>query len=147
VYVPIVFICFTKRHNTHFAGVILQKMQNIINYYTEYRKTHYVDNIGIAIENQRREEERNKIRRELLKLKAVRNTEKYVLLQDEKLTIYKQIEMCYDDVTGEQNDMLFETLCKRIETIESRQLELIKSEGVNVQLCEDNNINVITRLL
>jgi hypothetical protein len=25
------------------------KLQNIIQYYTEYRKTHYDDNIGIAI--------------------------------------------------------------------------------------------------
>lgn len=34
------------------------KLQNILNYYTEYRKTNYDNNIGITIENQRREEEK-----------------------------------------------------------------------------------------
>ena len=68
------------------------KLQNILKYYTEYRKNNYDDNIGIVIENQRREEKQKEIRIELQKLKVVKTAEKYMLLKDERYKIYKQIE-------------------------------------------------------
>ena len=68
------------------------KLQNILNYYTEYRKTHYDDNTGITIENQLREEGQKNINRELQKLQKVKTTEKYVLLRDEKTNICEKID-------------------------------------------------------
>ena len=97
------------------------KLQNILNYYTEYRKTHYDDNTGITIENQLREEGQKNINRELQKLKDVKQTEKYVLLINEKYKTHKEIEI--------------------------KQLEMIKTGRVNTDLLGDNNINALTRLV
>ena len=94
------------------------KLQNIIKYYTNYRKNHYDDNIGIAIENQRREEKQKEIHRELQKLKDVRTTEKYMLLKDERCKIYEQIE----DIIYENNEDKIESLCNSIEMIENKKL-------------------------
>ncbi len=136
------------------------KLQNIIQYYTEYRKTHYDDNIGIAIENQRREEEQKKIHKELQKLKDVKTTEKYVLLNNEKYNIYEQIEtyehdietyedkICENEVIIELNkkNETLEKLKTLYESIEKHQLETINTEGVNIKFLEDNNINVYLML-
>ena len=65
------------------------KLQNILNYYTEYRKTNYDDNIGITIENQRREEEKKDIDREVQKIKIIKRTEEYVSLHKEKCIIHQ----------------------------------------------------------
>ena len=131
------------------------KLQNILQYYTEYRKIHYDDNIGIAIENRRREEKQKEIHRELQKLKDVRTTEKYVLLNDEKYTICKDIETCVDRMYEHKEDMIElkkinetrEMLYNSIETIENKQLEIIKTEGVNTEFLENNNIDVIDVML
>ena len=136
------------------------KLQNIIQYYTEYRKTHYDDNIGIAIENQRREEEQKKIHKELQKLKDVKTTEKYVLLNNEKYNIYEQIESyehdidTYEDKICENEDIIelnekiktLEKLKTLYESIEKQQFETINTEGVNIKFLEDNNINVYLML-
>ena len=119
------------------------KLQNILQYYTKYRKNHYDDNIGIAIENQRREEKQKEIHRELQKLKKVRTTEKYMLLKDERYKIYEQIE----DIIYENNEDKIESLCNSIEMIENKQLQIIDTEGVNIKFLKDHNINVIKVLL
>jgi predicted nucleic acid-binding Zn-ribbon protein len=136
------------------------KLQNIIQYYTEYRKTHYDDNIGIAIENKRREEEQKKIHKELQKLKDVKTTEKYVLLNNEKYNMYEKIETyehdidTYEDKICENEDIIelnekiktLEKLKTLYESIEKQQLETINTEGVNIKFLEDNNINVYLML-
>jgi len=136
------------------------KLQNIIQYYTEYRKTHYDDNIGIAIENKRREEEQKKIHKELQKLKDVKTTEKYILLNNEKYNIYEQIETyehdieTYEDKICENEDFIelnkknetLEKLKTLYQSIEKQQLDTINSEGVNIKFLEDNNINVYLML-
>ena len=114
------------------------KMQNIIQYYTEYRKSHYTDTVGITIENQRREEKRKDIYKELKKLKDVKSKEKYVLLNDERRNIYEQIEAYECSVTDE----IFETLCTSLGEIEDKQLEIIKAEGINIKFLEDNNYKI-----
>lgn len=120
------------------------KLHNILHYYTNYRKNHYDDNIGIAIENQQREEKQKEINKELEKVKVVRTTEEYIWLNDEKYKIYEQIETSYD---GEINETI-ESLCKYMKFIENKQLQLIRTAGVNIEWLEDNNItNLVTRLL
>ena len=119
------------------------KLQNILQYYTKYRKNHYDDNIGIAIENQRREEKQKEIHRELQKLKKVRTTEKYMLLKDERYKLYEQIE----DTISENKEDKIESLCNSIEMIENKQLQIIDTEGVNIKFLKDHNINVIKVLL
>jgi len=131
------------------------KLQNILNYYTEYRKAHYDDNDGIAIENKRREEERLKVQEELQKLKEARATEKYVALSNEKDNLYEQIDT-YENIIYNDNDedpMELEKMNEAIAALYSsivsighQQLEIIKVEGVNIQFLEDNCINVMTVL-
>ena len=131
------------------------KLQNILKYYTEYRKNNYDDNIGIVIENQRREEKQKEIRIELQKLKVVKTAEKYMLLKDERYKIYKQIENFVNKTYEYKEDKIelkkinetIESLCNLLEVIENKQLLLIDSEGVNRKFLEDHNINVLTRLL
>ena len=131
---------------------IQDKLQNILQYYTTYRKEHYDDNIGIAIENQRREEKQKEIHKELQKLQEVRTTEKYIELKDEKYKIYQQIKKTYGkDTIGpnskKNKEDKINSLCNLLEIIENKQLHLIDSEGVNRKFLEDHNINVITKLL
>ena len=131
------------------------KLQNILNYYTEYRKTNYDDNTGITIENQRRKEERKDIDRELQKLINVKTNEKYILLNNEKYNTYKEIEIYEDRINEHKKDTIelnkinetLDVLYNSIETIKNKQLEMIKTEGVNTDLLGDNNINAITRLV
>jgi hypothetical protein len=132
------------------------KLQNILQHYTEYRKAYYDDNVGIANENKRREEVRMEIHRELQKFKNARETEKYVLLNNEKYKIYEQIE-AYEHIIYNDNDedavelkKINETLgilYDSIESIKHKQLEIIKTEGVNTKFLEDNNIDVMARLV
>ena len=131
------------------------KLQNILRYYTEYRKTHYDDNDGIAIENKRREQQQEEIRRELQKLQKVRETEQYVGLINEKAKIYEQIET-YENIIYNDNDEdsielkkineALGTLYSSIRSIGDQQLEIIKTE-VNVAFLEDNNISLIQTFL
>lgn len=94
------------------------RLQNIIQYYTEYRKTHYDDNIGIMIENQRREEEKKEINRELQKLQKVKTTEKYVLLRDDKTNICEKIDKTYEQMDeNEDNIELTKVLRETLESL------------------------------
>jgi len=136
------------------------KLQNILRYYTEYRKTHYDDNDGIAIENKRREQQQEEIRKELQKLQKVRETEQYVGLINEKAKIYEQIET-YEGIIDEIRDTYEEyntyedsydneevqIICDKIEklfgaikTIECKQLDVIKVNGIDTELLEDRKI-------
>jgi len=136
------------------------KLQNILRYYTEYRKTHYDDNDGIAIENKRREQQQEEIRRELQKLQKVRETEQYVALINEKAKIYEQIET-YEGIIDEIRDTYEEyntyedsydneevqIICDKIKklfgaikTIECKQLDVIKENGIDTELLEDRKI-------
>ena len=51
------------------------KLQNIIHYYTEYRKAHYVDNIEIDIDNKKRQQKQEEIDEQLEKIKNVKKLE------------------------------------------------------------------------
>ena len=122
------------------------KLQNILNYYTEYRKTNYDDNIGITIENQRREDKQKNINMELQKLKDVKKTEKYILLNNEKYNTYKEIDNYENRIYRHKEDAIelnkiIETLYNSIETIENKQLEIIKTVGINTEFLGDNIIN------
>jgi hypothetical protein len=131
------------------------KLQNILNYYTEYRKAHYDDNAGIAIENKMREENQIEIRKELQKLQDAKETKQYLVLSNEKSKIYEQIEE-YENIIYNDNDedtielkKINEALGKLYSSVESviqQQLDIVKTEGVNVEFLENNHINVMMRL-
>ena len=138
-------------------------LQNILQYYTEYRKTHFDDNIGIDIENKKRQKKQQDIDEEINKFENIKKTEEYVLLNDEKCKINKQI-LIYEDTVYEirntyeeykhYEDILddteevknicdkIETLYDMIETIEHKQLDIIKDNGIDTDLLENNNIKI-----
>jgi len=138
-------------------------LQNILQYYTEYRKTHFDDNIGIDIENKKRQKKQQEIDEEVNKFENIKKTEEYVRLNDEKCKINKQI-LIYEDTVYEirntyeeykhYEDILddteevkiicnkIETLYDMIETIEHKQLDIIKDNGIDTDLLENNNIKI-----
>jgi hypothetical protein len=134
------------------------KLQNILQYYTEYRKTHYDDIIGIEIENKKRQQKQEEIDRQLQKIKNIKKKEQYVLLTDEKNDINKQIiinednideiresyEDIYDDDSEEVKIMCdkIKKLYCIIEMIEHKQLDIIKENGIDTELLENNNIKI-----
>jgi hypothetical protein len=125
------------------------KLQNIIQYYSEYRKTHYDDNVGIAIENQRRKEKRKEIYIELQKIEDIKTTEKYVLLSDEKSNICKQLETYYDRMFENKDNMIniyetIETLEILYDSIANKQINIIMSAGINKELLDND---IITKRL
>ena len=125
------------------------KLQNIIQYYSEYRKTHYDDNVGIAIENQRRKEKRKEIDIELQKIEDIKTTEKYVLLSDEKSNICKQLETYYDRMFENKDNMIniyetIETLEILYDSIANKQINIIMSAGINKELLDND---IITKRL
>ena len=121
-----------------------EKLKNIIQYYDDFRKTNYVNNKAISIENQRRKEIQTNITLELQKIKDVKKTDKYMLLKTEKSKIYDQI-FTYEDNTDDENTYYDEidNLYNTIKTIEYKQLEIIKTNGINIKFLEDNDIKYI----
>lgn len=121
-----------------------EKLKNIIHYYDDFRKTNYVNNKTISIETQRRKEIQTNITLELQKIKDVKKTDKYMLLKTEKSKIYDQI-FTYEDNTDDENTYYDEidNLYNTIKTIEYKQLEIIKTNGINIKFLEDNNIKYI----
>jgi len=139
------------------------KLQNILEYYTEYRKSHYDDTISIEIENKKRQEKQQEIYKELQKLKNVKKTEEYILLIDEKNKINREI-IIYEDIIYEirntyedykhYEDVLDDTeevknICDKIEIlyntikrIEDKQLDVIKKNGIDIELLENDNIKI-----
>jgi hypothetical protein len=135
------------------------KLQNILRYYTEYRKTHYDDTVGIEIENKQRQEQQEEISRQRQKMEDVKKTEQYVLLHNKKQNILRQIEM-YEDLVYEirntyeeykkYEDTLSDTeevevMCDKIEkwhgmieTIEHEQRDIMKENGVDTELLGSN---------
>ena len=139
------------------------KLQNIIHYYTEYRKAHYINNIEIDIENKKREQKQEEIDEQVEKIKNVKKLEQYVLLNDEKNNINKQIENYednvyeirktyeeykqYEDILTDSEEVKnilnkIEILHNIIETIEDKQLNVIKENGIDTELLENNNIKI-----
>jgi len=139
------------------------KLQNIIHYYTEYRKAHYINNIEIDIENKKREQKQEEIDEQVEKIKNVKKLEQYVLLNDEKNNINKQIEIYednvyeirktyeeykqYEDILTDSEEVKnilnkIEILHNIIETIEDKQLNVIKENGIDTELLENNNIKI-----
>jgi hypothetical protein len=113
------------------------KLQNIIKHYNNCRKYHQ-DNKCIAIENQRREEERKEIDDQLRKINMVQTSEEYLLLTDEKSKINNQFET-YEEDNGE----ILDILCDKFEMIEKKQLEMIKSTGgINFEFLEGKGIKI-----
>jgi type II secretory pathway component HofQ len=113
------------------------KLQNIIKHYNNCRKYHQ-DNKCIAIENQRREEERKEIDDQLRKINMVQTSEEYLLLSDEKSKINNQFEAYEED-----NDEILDILCDKLEMIENKQLEMIKStDGIDFEFLEENNMKI-----
>jgi hypothetical protein len=131
------------------------KLQNIIQYYNEYRKTYYDESIYIEIENKKREEQQYEIDKQLQKLENIKKTEEYLLLNNEKNNIIKQI-LDYENIvydvrnTYEEykhyEDVLDDTeevkiICEKItlldntiETIENKQLDIIKKNDIDIEL-------------
>jgi len=139
------------------------KLQNIINYYTEYRKANYIDNIEIDIENKKRQQKQEEIDEQLEKIKTIKKIEQYVLLNDEKNNINKQILIYednvyeirqtyeeykqYEDILNDSEEVenilnKIEILNNIIETIEDKQLNIIKENGIDTELLENNNIKI-----
>jgi hypothetical protein len=138
-------------------------LQNILQYYTEYRKTHFDDTIGIDIENKKRQKKQQEIDEEVNKFENIKKTEEYVLLNDEKCKINKQIQIYedtvyeirntyeeykhYEDILDDTEEVKnicdkMETLYDMIETIEHKQLNVIKDNGIDTDLLENSNIKI-----
>jgi len=131
------------------------KLQNILEYYNEYRKTHYVDNINIEIENKKRQEEQYEMDKLLQKIEDIKKTEEYLLLDNEKDEINKQIinyentiydirntyeeYKKYEDILDDSEEVKMicdkiELLYNIIERIENKQLDIIKKNGIDTEL-------------
>ena len=112
------------------------KLQNIFKHYNNCRKFYQYKNNCIAIENQRREEEKKEIDDQLRKINMVQTSEEYLLLSDEKSKINNQL---YE----EDHDEILDNLCDKLEMIEKKQLEMIKStEGIDFEFLEEKNIEI-----
>ena len=139
------------------------KLQNILQYYNEYRKTHYVDTIAIEIENKKRQEEQAEIDRQLENIENIKKTRQYILLNDQKNDMNKQIviyentiyelrneyEECkkWEDILNDTEEVTnicdkINVLYDTIETIEHKQLDLIRENGIDTELLENKNIKI-----
>jgi len=137
------------------------KLQNILQYYIEYCKTHYDDIIGIEIDNKKRQQKQKEIDKQLQKIKNIKKTEQYVLLKDEKCDINKQIMICKDNIDEFSNKEYevynkdiydieevkiiwdkMEKLYYIIETIEHKQLDIITENGIDTEFLENSNIKI-----
>jgi hypothetical protein len=139
------------------------KLQNILKYYNEYRKTYYDNTIGIEIENKKRQEEQQEIYKKLQKVENIKKTEEYILLNDEKCNINKQIVIYeniiydirntyeeykhYEDVLDDTEEVKIicekiELLYDNIEIIENKQLDIINKNGIDTELLKNNNIKI-----
>jgi len=129
------------------------KIQKILDYYTEYRKTHYDDTIGIENENKRRQEEQREIDKQIQIVENIKQTESYVLLAHEKQDINNQIVNYentvydirntyeeykhYEDIMDDTEEVKsifdkIQTLYDTIETIERKQREFIQANGIDI---------------
>jgi hypothetical protein len=131
------------------------RLQNILQYYSEYRKTHYIDNISIEKENKKRQEEKNEVDKQLQQVENIKKLEEYVILDKEKNKIKKEINN-YENIVYEirntyeeykkYEDVLSDTeevqiICEKItklddiiEEIEKKQLDIIKKNGIDTEL-------------
>jgi hypothetical protein len=135
------------------------RLQNIIQYYNEYRKIHYDNNVEIDMENRRREEENREIEQQLHLLKDVQKTEKYMFLHYEKIYVYEQMEkyndIIYENMLSESYDLeidnneiviaknLLEILENTLELIEQKQLEHIQDYGIDTKWLQDKNKKIL----
>jgi len=139
------------------------KLQNILKYYNEYRKTYYDNTIGIEIENKKRQEEQQEIYKKLQKVENIKRTEEYILLNDKKCNINKQIVIYeniiynirntyeeykhYEDVLDDTEEVKIicekiELLYDNIEIIENKQLDIINKNVIDTELLKNNNIKI-----
>jgi hypothetical protein len=120
------------------STICQEKLQNIIKHYNNCRKYHQDNNHFITIENQRREEVKKEIDDQLRKINMVQTSEEYLLLSDEKSKINNQFEAYEED-----NDEILDILCDKLEMIENKQLEMIKStDGIDFEFLEENNMKI-----
>ena len=127
------------------------KLRNILQKFTNIRKTFYDDNVGIKIELNKREEEHKMIRNELQKIEEVKKSNKYLELYICKLRIFEEIEF-YDEKLDSKNEdgvnitpKEFELNCSEIhdlyeviKKIDIKQMNIIKEWGINVDFLEQN---------
>lgn len=135
------------------------RLQNILQFYTEYRKTNYDDIHGIEIENKKRQAKQEEINKQLQKIENIKKTEKYVLLHNEKYNIIKQIGFYQDNINEFRNTYAYDEhitykytkieeeviiICHKlyhmIKMIEDKQLDIIKGNGIDTELLEISKI-------
>jgi hypothetical protein len=120
------------------STICQEKLQNIIKHYNNCRKYHQDNNHFITIENQRREEVKKEIDDQLRKINMVQTSEEYLLLSDEKSKINNQFEAYEED-----NDEILDILCDKLEMIEKKQLEMIKStDDIDFEFLEEKNMKI-----
>ena len=111
----------------------------------------------------RRQQKQEEIDEQVEKIKNVKKLEQYVLLNDEKNNINKQIEIYednvyeirksyeeykqYEDILNDSEEVKnicnkIEILHNTIETIEHKQLDVIKENGIDTEMLENNNIKI-----
>jgi len=130
------------------------RLRDILRYYDNYRRTHYDDNVGITVENRRREAEQAEIERHLTRIREVQATEPYQELSREKAGIRDQMDHyeCllwgadYEedeppvDITTLRETL--DTLGKTLASLVTKQLVLLEAAGVDMVFLDDKDVNV-----
>jgi predicted nicotinamide N-methyase len=130
------------------------RLRDILQYYDNYRRTHYDDNVGITVENRRREAEQAEIERHLARIREVQATELYQELSREKAGIRDQMDhyecLLWGAGAGEDEPPvditilreIFDTLGKTLASLVTKQLELLEAAGVDVVFLDDKGVNI-----
>jgi hypothetical protein len=126
------------------------KLENILQYYENYRKFHYDKNEDIAIEKRRREEEQNEICRERQKINDIKTTEEYRALSMEKSNISEELEIYVDRLLDEEEGSdnvpditdAIERCKNEYEEIVMKLIMVLRSYGVNIDFLESKDIDI-----
>lgn len=126
------------------------KLENILQYYENYRKIHYDKNEDIAIEKRRREEEQNEICRERQKINDIKTTEEYRVLSMEKSNISEELETYVDRLLDEEEGSdnvpgitdSIERCKNEYEEIVMKLIMVLRSYGVNIDFLESKDIDI-----
>jgi len=119
-------------------------MENILQYYTNYRKLHYDDNVGIAAEEERRKHEQQEFNRQMEMVRDVQKTVKYQQLEREKQDLEEEMELL-DYMLSDDDDTwsgIIRPFYSALKAIRNAQLDLLRAEGVDFELLEKKLVNV-----
>jgi hypothetical protein len=126
------------------------KLENILQYYENHRKTHYDNNEDIAIENRRREEEQTEICRERQKINDIKTTEEYRALSMEKSNISEELETYVDRLLDEEEGSdnvpgitdAIERSKSEYDKIVMKLIMVLRCYGVNIDFLESKDIDI-----